>query len=47
MWATMKALIDHNVVPRREAIGMAKRLTSWTMTEFAPLVDKWLAREAT
>lgn len=45
MWATMKALIDHEVFPRREAIGMAKRLTAWVMGEYAPLIQRHLDRE--
>lgn len=46
MWATMKALTDHDVFPRREAIGLAKRLTVWVLEEFAPLVEKHLQKEA-
>lgn len=42
MWATMKALTDHNVIPRGQAIGMAKRLASHVMAEYAPLIQKHL-----
>lgn len=42
MWATMKALIDHDVFPRPQAIGLAKRLSRWVLDEYAPLVEKHL-----
>lgn len=45
MWATLKALIDHEIVPRREAIGLAKRLSTWALDEFAPLVEKHLGKK--
>lgn len=44
MWATMKALVDHGIFPRSQAIGLAKRLTHWVMEEYAPLIEKHLSR---
>lgn len=38
MWATMRALLDHEVVPRHQAIGMARRLARQVMDEYAPLI---------
>lgn len=38
MWATMKALLDHSVVNRPQAVGLAKRLASSVMAEYAPLI---------
>lgn len=45
MWATMRALLDHEIVSRPQAIGLAKRLASGVMSEYAPLVEKMLGRE--
>lgn len=45
MWATMKALIDHDVFPRGEAIGLARRLAAGVMTEYAPLIERHLAQK--
>lgn len=45
MWATMRALLDHQVVPRQQAIGLARRLASGVMTEYAPLLESYLGRE--
>ena len=42
MWATMKALLDHKIVPRPQAVGLAKRLASGVMAEYAPLIQGFL-----
>lgn len=46
MWATMKALVDHEIFPRLEAIGLAKRLSHWVMDEYAPLIEEHLSRDS-
>lgn len=43
MWATMKALTDHQIVPRGEAIGLARRLAAGVMAEYAPLIERHLS----
>lgn len=45
MWATMRALLDHNVVSRPQAVGLARRLASAVMAEYAPLI-RGLGKEA-
>jgi len=47
MWATMRALLDHQVFPRAQAVGMARRLASKVMKEYAPLIANHTSSAAT
>ena len=47
MWATMRALLDHCIVPRGQAVGMARRMASKGMGEYAPMIVEYQRRRET
>lgn len=44
MWATLRALLDHDILPRPQAIGLSRRLAYQVMAEYAPRLDRYTSR---